>query len=37
VVMVIVVSIREWYLIVRRRKPAVLAESPFVPSALATE
>ena len=37
VVMVIVVSLREWYLILRRRKPAVLAESPFVPSALATE
>jgi carbon starvation protein len=37
VVMVIVASIREWYLILSRRKPAVLAESPFVPSALATE
>ena len=37
VVMVIAVSVWEWYLIVSRRKPAVLAESPFVASALVTE
>jgi carbon starvation protein len=37
VVMILLVSFREWYLILRRRKPAVLAESPFVPSTLATE
>ncbi len=33
-VLVIVVSIREWLLVLSHRKPAVLREAPFVPSAL---
>ena len=33
-VMVIVVSIREWILLVRKRKPIVMHEAPFVPTAL---
>jgi hypothetical protein len=33
-VRVIVVSIREWVPVLRHRKPAVLREAPFVPSAL---
>ena len=33
-VMVIAVSIREWILLVRKRKPAVMHEAPFVPSSL---
>jgi carbon starvation protein len=33
-VMVIVVSAREWVLLVRKRKPAVMHEAPFVPSSL---
>ena len=33
-VLVIVVSVREWLLVLRHRKPAVLREAPFVPSAL---
>jgi len=33
-VLVIVVSIREWLLVLRHKKPAVLHEAPFVPSAL---
>jgi carbon starvation protein len=32
--MVIVVSLREWLLIVRKRKPAVMNEAPFVPTRL---
>jgi carbon starvation protein len=34
-VLVIVVSVREWLLVVRHRKPAVLREAPFVRSELA--
>lgn len=34
VVLVLAASIREWFLILRRKKPATLAEAPFVPSAL---
>jgi carbon starvation protein len=34
-VLVIVVSVREWLLVLRHRKPAVLREAPFVASALA--
>jgi carbon starvation protein len=33
-VMVIVVSIREWVLLVRKRKPIVMHEAPYVPTAL---
>ncbi|HEY0153994.1 MAG TPA: carbon starvation CstA family protein [Longimicrobium sp.] len=33
-VLVIVVSVREWLLVLRHRKPAVLREAPFVASAL---
>ena len=33
-VMVIAVSIREWILLVRKRKPAIMHEAPFVPSTL---
>jgi carbon starvation protein len=33
-VMVIVVSVREWILLVSKRKPAVMHEAPFVPSTL---
>jgi carbon starvation protein len=33
-VLVIVVSVREWLLVLRHRKPAVLPEAPFVASAL---
>ena len=33
-VMVIAVSVREWILLVRKRKPAVMHEAPFVPSSL---
>jgi hypothetical protein len=33
-VMVIAVSIREWILLVRKRKPMVMHEAPFVPSTL---
>jgi carbon starvation protein len=33
-VMVIAVSIREWILLVRKRKPIVMHEAPFVPSSL---
>ncbi|HYW13017.1 MAG TPA: carbon starvation CstA family protein [Longimicrobium sp.] len=32
--MVIAVSMREWYLLVRKRKPAVMHEAPYVPSTL---
>ena len=32
--MVIAVSIREWILLVRKRKPAIMHEAPFVPSTL---
>ncbi|HST61030.1 MAG TPA: carbon starvation CstA family protein [Longimicrobium sp.] len=32
--MVIAVSMREWFLLVRKRKPAVMHEAPFVPSTL---
>jgi carbon starvation protein len=31
-VMVIAVSVREWILLVRKRKPAIMHEAPFVPS-----
>jgi carbon starvation protein len=34
-VLVIVVSVREWLLVLRHRKPAVLREAPFVLSELA--
>jgi carbon starvation protein len=34
VVLVIAASLREWILILSRRKPAVLREAPFVPTAL---
>jgi carbon starvation protein len=33
-VMVIVVSIREWILLVRKRKPIVMHEAPYVPTAM---
>jgi carbon starvation protein len=33
-VLVIIVSIREWLLVLSHRKPAVLREAPFVPSQL---
>ncbi len=33
-VLVIVVSMREWLLVIRHRKPAVLREGPFVLSGL---
>jgi carbon starvation protein len=33
-VMVIAVSVREWILLVRKRKPAVLHEAPYVPTRL---
>ena len=33
-VMVIAVSVREWILLIRKRKPAVMTETPFVPSTL---
>ena len=33
-VLVIVVSVREWLLVLRHRKPAVLREAPFVASGL---
>jgi carbon starvation protein len=32
--MVIAVSMREWFLLVRKRKPAIMHEAPFVPSTL---
>ena len=32
--MVMIVSMREWILLVRKRKPAVMHETPFVPSTL---
>lgn len=32
--MVIAVSVREWFLLVRKHKPAVMHEAPFVPSTL---
>jgi carbon starvation protein len=32
--MVIAVSVREWFLLVRKRKPIVMHEAPFVPSTL---
>ena len=32
--MVIAVSLREWILLVRKRKPAVMHEAPFVPTQL---
>ncbi|MBX6363031.1 MAG: carbon starvation protein A [Gemmatimonadetes bacterium] len=35
VVLVLVTSIREWYLVLARRKPALLHETEFVPSAFA--
>jgi carbon starvation protein len=34
VVLVLAVSVREWVMILSRRKPAVMREAPFVPSAL---
>jgi carbon starvation protein len=37
VVMVIAASMREWYLVLSRRKPARVAETPFVQTALATD
>jgi hypothetical protein len=36
VVLVIAASVREWYLVLARRRPSVVHEAPFVPSALAT-
>jgi carbon starvation protein len=35
VVLVIAASVREWYLVLARRRPQVVNEAPFVPSALA--
>jgi hypothetical protein len=37
VVLVIAASVREWWLILRGRKQARLAEAPFVPTRLAAE
>ena len=37
VVLVIAASLREWWLILRKRKAPVLAEAPFVPTKLVTE
>jgi carbon starvation protein len=35
VILVIAASVREWYLVLARRRPQVVNETPFVPSALA--
>jgi carbon starvation protein len=35
-VMVILASIREWYMVAAKRRPVVITETPYVPSALAT-
>ncbi|MGH7466733.1 MAG: carbon starvation CstA family protein [Longimicrobiales bacterium] len=35
VILVIAASLREWYLVLARRRPQVVNEAPFVPSALA--
>ena len=35
VVLVIAASLREWYLVLARRRPSVVHEAPFVPSGLA--
>jgi carbon starvation protein len=35
-VMVILASVREWYMVMANRRPLVLTETPYVPSALAT-
>jgi carbon starvation protein len=35
-VLVILASIREWYMVAAKRRPIVMTETPYVPSALAT-
>jgi len=35
VLLVIAASVREWYLVLARRRPLATQESPFVPSGLA--